>query len=84
MTKIESRDLLARNVRAAMTRAGVTQTRMASIVGMSIPALNRRLRGHIAFTADQLIELADGLCVPVASFFEPVPQLHPFEGGEVA
>lgn len=54
------------NVRAEMTRAGVSQTTLAEQLGMSQPALSKRLLGKQVFDIDELTRVAEHLGVPVA------------------
>jgi len=54
------------NVRAEMTRAGVSQTALAEILGMSQPALSKRLLGKQVFDVDELTRVAEALQLDVA------------------
>lgn len=49
------------NVRAEMTRAGVSQTTLAEQLGMSQPALSKRLLGKQVFDVDELARVAAAL-----------------------
>ena len=53
------------NVRAEMARRGVSQTAMASHLGLGQSALSKRLRGVIAFDINELTAIAQHLDVPL-------------------
>lgn len=61
-----------RNVRAEMARADVTQTALASAIGLSQSALSKRLRGVIPFDINELTAVADHLGVEVTTLL-PAP-----------
>lgn len=64
---------VADEVRAAMARRRLSQTKLAKAMGMSQPAMNRRIRGEIPFDVVELTAIAKILDVPVTTFLpEPV------------
>lgn len=50
--------LVASNVRAEMTRCGVTQVQLAEVLGLTQPAISRRTRGEVAFRFEELVACA--------------------------
>lgn len=58
---------VAANVRAELARRRVTQTQLASVLGIPQPAVSRRLGGKVPFSIDELADLAAYLGMPVAS-----------------
>lgn len=62
------------NVRAEMTRVGVSQTKLAEILGMSQPALSKRLLGKQVFDVDELTRVAAALELDVAELLTPTRQ----------
>lgn len=55
------------NVRAEMARAGLSQAALAAILGLSQPAISKRLRGIQAFDVDEVARAAEALGIDVAS-----------------
>lgn len=64
---------VGRSVRAEAARRGVRQQDIASRLGLSQGSISTRFAGQVAFTADELAEIAAWFEVPVARFFEPLP-----------
>lgn len=62
------REVAAGNVRAEMARRRITQEMLAPILGISQPALSRRLRGQLPFDLDELEALARFLDVDPSRF----------------
>lgn len=58
-----------------MIRAGKSQQDVAAQLGVSQPAVSRRLAGYVDFSASELESLADLFNVPVAAFFTPATAL---------
>lgn len=54
------------NVRAEMTRAGISQTELAAVLGVSQPALSKRLLGKQVFDVEELTRVAEALRLDVA------------------
>lgn len=54
-------------VRAELARARKTQQDAATVLGLSITAVHRRLNGDVEFTASELHRLAGWLGVPAAT-----------------
>lgn len=52
-----------------MVRSGKSQADVAESLGLSQPAVSRRLSGEVDFSATELTKLAALLNVPVATFF---------------
>lgn len=61
---------IAARVRSVAAEHRVKQTALAGTLGLSRVALNRRINGHIPFTAAELSSLAGFFNVPVGRFFE--------------
>lgn len=55
------------NIRAEMARAGMSQTSLAAVLGISQPAVSKRLLGKQAFDVDELTRVADALGLDPAS-----------------
>jgi transcriptional regulator with XRE-family HTH domain len=64
---------VADTVRAEMARSRVTQGKLAQQLHLSQAAVSRRLKGEVAFNADELIVTALIVGVPVGAFFESTP-----------
>jgi transcriptional regulator with XRE-family HTH domain len=60
---------VADTVRAEMARRRVTQGQIAAKLHLSQAAVSRRLNGDVAFNADELIEIARVIRVPVSVLF---------------
>lgn len=60
---------LADTIRAEMARRRISQTKVAGRLGLSQPAISRRLRGETAFDADEIVAIAALFEVPVGSLF---------------
>ena len=56
---------VAASVTAAMVEHGQTPEQLAESIGMSVPALWRRLQGLAAFTAEDVVRIARALDVEV-------------------
>lgn len=67
-----NREQVAAAVRAEMARQRVTQTALAKQLHLSQAAVSRRLKGQVAFDADELVMVAQTVCVPVGAFFGEV------------
>lgn len=55
------------NVRAEMARRKISQQAMSKQVSLSQQGLSRRMTGRIAFSVDELDDIATVLNVPVAN-----------------
>lgn len=60
----------AARIVANLRDIGITQSRMARILGVTQPAISRRYNGKVPFTVDELETVADALSV------EPAALLH--------
>jgi len=60
------RDKIAANVRAEIARASMSQGELAERLGMVQPVLSLRLQARRSFRAEELVEIASVLGVPVA------------------
>lgn len=58
------------NVKAEMARRGITQTDLASALGITQPQVSARLRGRVAFDVNELHAVSAFLGVPVATLLE--------------
>lgn len=65
----------ANNVRAEMARRGVTQSQVASVLGIGQSAVSGKLIGRSPFDIDEIALIAEWLNVPVFALIadEPVP-----------
>jgi plasmid maintenance system antidote protein VapI len=46
-----------RNLKAELTRSGVTQNQVAEHLGMTVKSLNRRINGFTPFTLPEMVEI---------------------------
>lgn len=60
------------NVRAEMARKAVTQTQLASALGLSQGAVSARIRGTTPFDINELATIAGLLDVPIGRLTEGV------------
>lgn len=65
MQELTSTQRIAANVRAEATRRGVTGQMIAEHLELTQPAVSRRMRGHVEFSASELHKLAGLLGVSV-------------------
>lgn len=59
-------ELVAANVRAEIGRQSLTGTELARRVGLTQPAMSRRLLGRVPFNTDELEAVALGLGVELS------------------
>jgi len=59
---------VAKNIRAELARAGISQTAAARALGLADSSLSRRLNGRHSFRVSELYALADLIGVPVHAF----------------
>lgn len=57
-------------IRELMTASGVSQQRVADLLGMSQPGISRRLTGLVPFDVNELVAIAQLLDVPPASLLD--------------
>jgi len=67
------------NVRGAMARRGITQVQMATLLGVSQPAVSARLRGETPFDVNELARVAKALDVPIERLVEGIDELPGIE-----
>jgi transcriptional regulator with XRE-family HTH domain len=73
---------LAREIRAAMAREGLSGVRLGNIIGKSQPYVSRRLSGRLAFDVDDLEVIGRILNVsPSDLIAEAVRRIEPEEPG---
>lgn len=72
--RIDDRNLVAGNVRAALARAEIKVNRLPRLVGASQPYWQRRTSGELPFSTDDLSALADLLGVDPREFWTPAPR----------
>lgn len=65
------------NVRAEMARAGISQTSLATSLGISQAAVSKRLRGEVAFNVDELAAVAEVLGVALSALLAEQPAATP-------
>jgi predicted XRE-type DNA-binding protein len=64
----EIRQCIATEVRAELARKQITQREAATLLRLPQGAMSLRLGGHRAFKAEELVQLATYLRVPVTTF----------------
>lgn len=62
---------IASLVRAELAMAGISGRKLAERMGWPVDGTLRRLRGDVAFRADELMAIARELDVPAAKFVQP-------------
>lgn len=67
-TTTEIRQHIAAEVRAELARQRRTQREVATCLGMVQPVMQLRLSGQRSFKAEELVQLAELLGVPVGQF----------------
>lgn len=67
---VAERIAVADEVRGGMARARVTQTQLAAALGLSQPAISRRLQGKVDFTVSELRDVAAMLGVPISQLLD--------------
>lgn len=60
-----ARERIAANARAALARRGKTQREAAAALAMPQNSINLRMRGLRSFRAEEIVELARWLGIPV-------------------
>ena len=63
---------VADSIRAEMARRRISQKELAERVGMTQPAVSRRLSGEVVFAVDELPTFAEALGVPVSTLLGDV------------
>ena len=71
---MRTRAEVAKNVRAALGAARVSQAGAAKALGMSPGTFNRRVNGKTAFDVEELERLATFLDVPYSQLVEVTPR----------
>jgi transcriptional regulator with XRE-family HTH domain len=69
ITMSSYRQQVAGNVRAEMARVQMTQKTLGARLGISQPALSRRLTGEQAFDTDELLKVAEILGVAIGVLY---------------
>lgn len=65
--------IVANNIRAELARNGWSQEELASKLGINRVTLNRRLRGQLPWTLEQLDQAAAAVGVPLAELLRVYP-----------
>ena len=73
VSAMATRTKLANRVRELRERAGITQSRLAEIAGLSVEAVSRIERGARSPSLETAIELARGLGVAVGDLLSETP-----------
>lgn len=71
---------VAAGVRVQLAIANVSASKAARGIGISQPAMSRRINGELAFDIDELGRLATMLGVDLADFINPTPPKRPTPG----
>lgn len=67
-------EVVAARVRGRMAEQRKTQADLAAALGVSQPAVSRRLYGHVPFDVGEIVKVADFLGVPASALLpEEVP-----------
>ena len=69
MSSVTPAERVAAEVRAALAREGKPQRFVGEVLGLSQPAVSRRMRGEVAFNVTELDLLAIALGVSVSAFY---------------
>jgi transcriptional regulator with XRE-family HTH domain len=65
---------VAANVRAEIARRGLRHADLAAALGISAPAMSRRLNGEMTFDVDELQTVADFLGVDFTELMARTPE----------
>lgn len=79
VTNIFIRKTIGSNIGRIRTEKGLTQTRLAMMVGLDRTGLNRLESGRYNPSLEWLCALADGLDVPVVEFFSGLEDGSPHD-----
>lgn len=70
--------VVAGNVRALMARRGVSQQRLAEVLGLSQSAISKRLRGLTPWDVNEMGTIATAFEVPIGSLLaDDQPAVYP-------
>lgn len=70
-TQQQTRDAVAAEIRAELSRRKQSQRDVAAILGIPQSAVNLRLQGQRAFRAEELVMLAEAWGIPVSKLLPP-------------
>lgn len=68
-SETEVRQAVSEEIRALMGRRRVTQTALGIAIGMSQPAISRKLKCEVAWDIDELEAIASYFDVPITDLF---------------
>jgi len=71
-------------IRAGLARKSLTQDQLATQLGLSRTGVYRRLRGEVAFSADELVHTAAFIGVALDTLFTAAAGPALAEGGDAA
>jgi len=69
---VQPHERVAAEVRAELARQRISQTQLAERLNISQAGISRRLSGETPFEINELVAIAEFLCVPVARFLPEV------------
>lgn len=70
-----TREAVAHAVREAMARKKISGRALADQLGVPQSVFSRRMTGEVAFTVDELAEIATALDEPLADLLAGLPQV---------
>lgn len=74
---------IGRKIKEYRKHAGLSQERLAELIGLSFQQIQKYESGVNRLNTDKLQDIANALCVPVASFFDDQPiEALPFNDQE--
>jgi len=76
--------IVARKIRGRLAESERTQQDAADVLGFSVAAFNRRMKGHVDFTTPELFRLAVWLDVPLTDLLPRMDSNHQPAGWPVA
>lgn len=60
---------LTQSVRERLKAAGISQERVAVVLGLTQPMISRRVLGKTPWRADELVAIADAFDIPLAELY---------------
>ena len=68
MAELQPHELVAAQVREEMARQGISQVKLARLLGVAQQTVSRRIVGEVPFDITELARVADLLNVPLTKF----------------
>lgn len=73
-----TRQVVTENIRALMARRGIKQPQIMALLGLSQPAVSRRLSGQLSWNIDELERIGGAFGVSVAELLNAPSTSPPF------